>query len=67
MMSISEKVKTIDKKSSKQNKAQYDLYRETGKISSWLSGNDTKYEFLTGKEVLPEKYLLGNADTMKRL
>ena len=29
-------------------------------------GNVSKYEFLTGKDVLPEKDLLGKAATLKR-
>ena len=41
-----------------QNKAQYDLYRQTAKISALLSRNVSKYEFLTGKDVLPEKKLV---------
>ena len=47
------------------NKAQYDLDRQTAKISALSSGNVSKYEFLTGKDVLPEKGLLEKA-TMKR-
>ena len=31
-----------------------------------MSGNVCKYEFLTGKDVLPEKDLLEKAATMKR-
>ena len=64
-MSISEKIKTINNKT-KQNKAQYNLGRQTVKISALLSGNVSKYEFLTGKGVLPEKELLEKASTMKR-
>ena len=44
-------------KSSK-NTAQYDLNREGAKISVVSSENVSKYEFLTGKNVLPEKDLL---------
>ena len=47
-MSIREKIKTINKKI-KQNKAQYNLDRKTAKISTFSSGNVSKYEFLTGK------------------
>ena len=54
-MSISEKIKVINNKI-EQNKAQYDSDRQTAKIS----GNVSKYEFLTGKDVLSEK-----AATMK--
>ena len=53
-MSISEKIKTIDNKI-EQNKAQNDLDRQTVKISALSSGKISKYEFLTGKDVLPEK------------
>ena len=63
-MIISEKSKTIDNKI-EQNKAQYDLDRHNAKISA-LSSDISKYEFLTGKDVLPEKDLLENAATMKR-
>ena len=64
-MSISEKIKTIDIKI-EQNKAQYNLDRQTAEISALSSGNVSKYEFLTSKDVLPEKYLLEKAATMKR-
>ena len=64
-MSISEKIKTIDNKL-EQNKAQYNLDRQTAKISPLSSGNVSKFEFLSGKDVLPEKELLEKAATMKR-
>ena len=64
-MSISQKIKTINNKT-KQNKAQYNLDRQTVKIFALSSGNVSKYEFLTGKGVLPEKDLLEKATTMKR-
>ena len=64
-MSISEKVKTINNKI-EQNKAQYNLDRKTAKISALSSGNVSKYEFLTGKYVLPEKDLLERAAELKR-
>ena len=64
-MSINGKIKTIDNKV-EQNKAQYNLDRQTAKISALSSGNVSKYEFLTGKDVLPEKDLLEKAVTMKR-
>ena len=63
-MSTSEKNKTIDNKI-KQNKAQYDLDRQIVKTSVLSSGNFSKYEFLNGKDVLPEKDLLGKAVTVK--
>ena len=53
-MSISEKIKTIDNEI-EQNKAQYVLDRQTAKISALSLGNFSKYEFLTAKDVLPEK------------
>ena len=64
-MSISEKIKTISNKI-EQNKAQYNLDRQTAKISALSSGNVSKYEFLTEKGVLPEKDLLEKAATRKR-
>ena len=62
---INEKNETIDNKI-KQNKAEYNLDRKTAEISPLSSGNDGKYQFSTGKDVLPEKELLEEADTMKR-
>ena len=59
---VSEKIKTTVNKI-KQNKAQYNLDIQTAKISALSSGNVGKYEFLTGKDVLPEKDLLGKAFT----
>ena len=55
-MSISEKIKAINK-TIKQNKAQYDFDRQTAKISGLSSGNVSKFEFLTGKDVSPKKDL----------
>ena len=64
-ISAHEKIKaTINK--IEQNQAQYDLDRQTVKISAWSSGNVSKYEFLTGKDSLPEKELLVKAATLKR-
>ena len=65
-MSISEKIKAINNKI-EQNKAQHDLDRQTSKISALSSRNVSKYEFLTGKDVLPEKSLLGKAAAMKKI
>ena len=42
-MSISEKIKAINNKIEK-NKSQYDLDRQTTKISALLIGNFSKYE-----------------------
>ena len=36
------------------------------RISAISSGNASKYEFLTGKDALPENDLLDKAATMKR-
>ena len=64
-MSISEKIKTINKKI-KQIKAQYSLDRQTANISALSSENVCKYEFLTRKDVLPKKYLLEKDAAIKR-
>ena len=64
-MCISEKIKAINNKI-EQSKFQYNLDRQTTKISALSSGNVSKYEFFTGKDVLPEKDLLENVATMKR-
>ena len=48
---ITEKNKTIDKKI-EQNKAQYDLDKETDKISALSWGNISKCKFLTGKDAI---------------
>ena len=63
-MSISEKVKAINKKI-EQNKAQYDLDRQAATISTLSSGNVSKYEFLTSKYVLADTDLLEKAATIK--
>ena len=55
-MSISEKIKAINNKI-EQSKVQYNLDRETAKISALPSGNVSQYEFLTAKDILPEKRL----------
>ena len=55
-MSISKKIKAIDNKI-EQNRVQYDLDRQTPQISALSSGNVSKYEYLSGKDVLPKKYL----------
>ena len=64
-VTINEKIETIDNKI-KQNKAEYNLDRQSAEISPLSSGNVSKYQFLTGKDVLPEKELLEEAGTMKR-
>ena len=64
-LTVSEKIKPIKNKIV-QNKAPYNLDRQTAKSSILSSGNVDKYEFLTGEEVLPEKGLLEKAATIKR-
>ena len=56
-MSISGKIKAINNRIN-QNKAQYNLDKQFAKISTLSSWNFNKYEFLTSKDVLPEKNLL---------
>ena len=65
-MSISEKIKAINNKI-EQNKAQYNLDRQTAKSCALSSGNVSKYEFLTGKDVIVKKDLLEKAAILKRL
>ena len=64
-MSISENIKATNNKI-EQIKAQYNLDRQTAKIFTLSSGDVSKYEFLTGKDVLPEEELLGKAAALKR-
>ena len=52
-MTVSENIKTFNNKI-EQNKAQYNLDRQTAKISVLSSTNVSKYEFLTNKDILPE-------------
>ena len=52
--SFSVKIKTINNKI-EQNKAQYGLDRQTAKISALSSENACKYEFLSSKDVFPER------------
>ena len=56
-MSMSEKIKASNSKT-EQNKAKYNLDRQTAKMSALSSGNVSKYECLTGKDVISEKDLL---------
>ena len=65
-MTVSEKIKTTDNKI-EQNKAQYNLDRQTAKILALSSGNVGKYEFVTGKYFFPEKELLEKLSIRKRL
>ena len=64
-MTISKKTVLINNKI-EQNKAQHDLNRQTAEISALSSRNVSKYEFLTGKDVLPEKGMFERAATIKR-
>ena len=63
-MSISEKTKAINNKI-EQNKSEYDLDKQTAKTSALSSENVSKYEFLTGKKVIPEKDFIEKPVTMK--
>ena len=47
-------------------KVQYNLDRQTAKISVLASGNVSKYEFLSGSDVLPENNLSEKAAELKR-
>ena len=49
-MTVTDQIKILDKKT-KQNKSQYDLDRETAKISALFSNNLDKYELLTGEDL----------------
>ena len=64
-ITVSEKIKTINNRI-KQNKAQYNSDRQTANNSDLSSGIAGKYQFLSGKDVLTEKYLLEKAATTKR-
>ena len=55
-MGLSEKIQALNNKV-KQKKVQYDLERRAAKISALSSENVSEYEFLSGKDVLPEKKL----------
>ena len=63
-MTVNEKIKTNDSKI-KQNKAQFNLDKQTAKISALLSGNVGIYEFLTGTNFLSEKKLPRSCDNQK--
>ena len=52
-MTFNKKIKTINNKF-EQNKAQYNLYRQSARISALSSGNVGKYEFWTGEDILPK-------------
>ena len=63
-MTVNKKIKTINNKI-KQNKAQYNLDKQTAKISALSLGSFGKYEFLTGEDILSENGLLEKAATIK--
>ena len=54
------KIKGINNKIER-NKALYNLDRQTAKISSLSSGNVSKYQWLTSKDILQEEDLLEKA------
>ena len=64
-MSTREKIKAINNKI-KQNKAQYNLDRQTAKSSALSSGNVSTNKFSTCKDVLSEEKLLEKAAAIKR-
>ena len=64
-MSITENIKAINNKI-EQNKAQYNLDRQAAKSYDLSSGNVSKYEFLTRRDVLQENYLLEKSAVIKR-
>ena len=37
----------------REEKLQHDINRKAAEISAWLSGKIDKYEYLTGKDILP--------------
>ena len=65
-MTVSEKIKIVENKI-KQNKAQYNLDKQTSKILALASRNVGKYDFLTGEDVLAETGLLKKAAQSKDL
>ena len=64
-MNFSEKIKTIDNKI-QLHKGQYNLDRQSAKISALLSGNAGKYGFLAGEDILPEREQLEKVANIKR-
>ena len=65
-MTVRKKIKGINNEI-EQNKAHYNLDRQTAKISALSSRNIIKHEFLTGEDILPEKELLELAPTIKNV
>ena len=64
-MRISKKIKAINNKT-KQNRAQYDLSRQTTKIFALSSGNVGKYDFLTCKYISTDKNVLEKTAAKKK-
>ena len=50
-MTVKDQLKILDRKI-KQNKADYDFYRQNAEISALSSGDINKYEYLIGKYCL---------------
>ena len=48
-MTVKDQIKILDRKI-KQNKADYDFYRQNAEISALSSGDLNKYEYLTKKD-----------------
>ena len=49
-MTVKDQLKILDRKI-RQNKADYDFYRQNAEISALRSGELDKYEYLTGKDL----------------
>ena len=49
-----------------QNKGQYNLDRQTDKISALSSGHVSKYDFLIGKDILPTENFIQKVAGIKR-
>ena len=64
-MTVRNKIKTINNKI-KQIKSPYSLDKQTAKISALSSKNVGKYLFLSGKDVILEKYLFEKTSTISR-
>ena len=60
-----EKIKGINNKF-EQNKGQYNLDRQTDKISTLSSGRVSKYDFLIGKDILPKENFIEKVAGIKR-
>ena len=64
-ITFSKKIKIIENKI-EQNKAQYNLDKQTDNISALSSRNVGKHKFLMGEGISPEKKLLEKVVTIKR-